>query len=148
MNMIKLKGMILDHIKVSIVKLEGTEVLVGKFVIGYRDEKTNSVECFECIAFDDVARDVRNSFKIKSKITVEGILKNFKFEDANYTRHYTNVICVSSVAKDISDITETELNDAEVDMSVLLHYKELCENGYLCINEDDYYDIVTSNYTI
>ena len=151
-----LNGILVSVPKVSIVDLGLGEkkIFVAKFVVGCYDEEHHSSEFFECLACGNTARILQSEYKKNAEITVFGRLKNFIFKDFNQTGHYTNVI----LAEQIGDgVHEYEMVEKEIDKETRELYEEysgylndcyhkLCENGYLCVDEDDYYDILFSNF--
>lgn len=152
MNAIVLYGKLLTLPKISIIQVEKKSILVGKFVVGCID-KNRLANFFECIAFGNIVRIIKKNFVKGSCITISGSMKNFNFQDINKTSHYTNVILVEQidsaekeyvlVRENISLITKELYEECNDCMEKC--YQKVCENGFLCINEDDYYDIATSN---
>lgn len=153
MNSLVLYGKLMTLPKISIIQIDGKSILVGKFVVGCLDEN-RSADYFECIAFGNTVRIIKRSIEKGSCVTVFGSMKNFIFQDVNKTNHYTNVLLAEQID---NGKKEYELVQGDVNLEVEKLYNEcsdylkkcyqqVCENGFLCVSEDDYYDIATSNF--
>ena len=156
MNRTVMSGILVSVPKVSIIDLGEKKLFVGYFVIGCFDKQHNPPDFFECISFGNTARLVQGEYKKNAEISISGRLKNFLFKDFNQTNHYTNVILAEQVcgADRAYEVVEKDI-DADTreiyeEYSVYLAdcYAKLSEKGYLCLSEDDYYELAAANYDI
>lgn len=158
MNIVILDGRLFTIPKMSFLQVtDSRSIMVCKFVLSVKEQKMQyepsdeedrdsctkgDIDFFECIAFEETAKLLKCHFCKGEKVIIRGQVKNFIFEDANRTPHFTNIIVVEQVecgdsgSIDISiaaDLKKTEAN-----------FKEICKAGFLCVDEDDYYKIATS----
>ena len=141
------------------LKIEGIvrQLFVCKFVIAVQDEavtKKKKYNFFECVAFEETAKKINNSFRKGAKVTLMSKLVNHNFKDSNNTLHFTNILLVKHA--EFGD-TESAINKMNVDVklpdfAVLANLEEMeksfdavCEQGFLCIDENHYYNIASSN---
>lgn len=112
---------------------------------------------FQCVAFDDVAKQIVKYFDKGTKVSVQAVVENFPFKDSNGTPHFTNVLLVNQIeyndnAAQSFKIAPRKKNMDKVMVSELDRidslYKEVCEKGFLCINESDYYNMAISNMIV
>lgn len=164
MNNVVISGRVCTIPKIRVLQLGTASVSICTFTIAVVDAKFNSqneneayteesVDYFECITFNEAASMVNRNFVKGSKIICSGKLKNHYFEDANRTKHFTQVFVVNKVEfgdteavfKKYSDKKSAELSIVSDLMEIDILYKKVCSYGYLCIDEDDYYKIAMSN---
>ena len=97
---------------------------------------------------------ISNNFVKGSKIVCRGKMKNHRFEDANRTIHFTNIFLTQCVEFGDTDsvIRKASGKKRPIEMSVVADlkeleelYKKVCESGFLCLNESDYYNIAMRN---
>ena len=162
MNISVLAGRLCTVPQLSIISLEGKTVCACKFVIAvcdgifdYEDDvKKRSIDekadFFQCVAFVKAASMINGNFMKGSKIICTGDFRNHKFEDANGTKHFTNIFLVH----------QAEFGDTEAvikkfmgkkkspEMTIISDLRELenayesaCNEGFLCLDENDYYKI-------
>lgn len=161
MNYTFLSGRMCEEPVVSILplKIEGVlnQLFMCKFVIGVHDEAIMDKEkynFFECVTFEKTAKKINSYFRKGAKVTLMGKFVNHNFRDSNNTLHFTNILLVKHA--EFGD-TESAINKMNVDVklpnfAVLADLVEMerafntvCEQGFLCINEDHYYNIASSN---
>lgn len=163
MNNVVMGGRVCTIPKIRVLQLGTTSVSICTFTIAVVDAKFSfqkeneyqgeNVDYFECITFNEAASIVNRNFVKGSKIICSGKLKNHHFEDANQTKHFTQVFVVSNVEfgdteavfKKYSDKKSVELSIVSDLREIDILYKKVCDYGYLCIDEDDYYKIAMSN---
>lgn len=156
MNIVVLNGRLFTLPKISFMQISDSKnIMVCKFVLSVKEQKIQyepineedncikeHIDFFECIAFEETANLLNHQHFCKGeKIIIRGQVKNFIFNDANRTPHFTNIIVVEQVeygdadSIDISIAADLERTDAI--------FKEICKAGFLCVDEDDYYKIAT-----
>lgn len=164
MNLTITSGRICTVPELTIMSIGDTTVCACKFVLAVCDGLTNyeegrhydvgDVDFFECIAFGEAAKVINGNFVKGSKIVCRGKMKNHRFEDANKTKHVTNVLLVEYAEfGDTESVMEKPYGKKKaLEMSVIADLNELnrifemvCANDFLCINETDYYNIAISN---
>ncbi len=144
--------------KSKIISVKGKNIFVCYFVVGVIDGidtfddkvpwKQTNADFFECFSIEDEGRLISENFAKGSKIIVSGMLKNFRFEDINNTKHFTNVLIANSVeyGDTISSLKRGSTGKKKLDLN--LHrdicemdrvFKEFVDEGYLCLDESDYY---------
>lgn len=150
--------------KVAVIQLDGKSVLVCKFVIAVPDgifdysDKSNfkegEVDFFECVAFGCIGKMISENYAKWSKIVIKGKMKNHRFSDVNNTKHFTNFLLVESAEYGDTEavLGKTSGKRKPIERAIVSELKELgklytqiCENGYLCIDEDNYYNIAMMN---
>jgi len=140
------------------LKVDGNvkQLFVCKFVIAVPDgaPEKKKYNFFECIAFEHTARKINSSFQKGAKIALMSKLVNHLFKDSNNTFHFTNILLVEHA--EFGD-TESAINKMNVDVklpdfAVFADLEEMekafnavCEHGFLCIDENHYYNIASSN---
>jgi single-stranded DNA-binding protein len=112
---------------------------------------------FQCVAFGDVAKQIVEYFEKGTKVSVQAVVENFLFKDSNGTPHFTNVLLVNQIeyndnVAESFKLAPRKKNMDKVMVSELARidelFKEVCEKGFLCINESDYYNLAISNMVI
>ena len=156
MNLTILNGRLCTIPKLSIIQIEDERICACKFVIGVTDftdwqdvQNEDDIDFLECIAFDRSAKMINDNFMSGSKIVVRGKLKNVIFEDHNFTTHYTNVLLVElAESGDTRADSDSMLHKQTMDLSIISEqkrleqcYRNIKKRGFLCIDEDHYYDI-------
>lgn len=156
MNHAMVSGRVATSPSTSYIPIGDANVIACRFVVSMIDgeydsdmieESEDCIEFLECITFGEAARMLNNYFSKGVRIVCGGKLRNYGFKDANGTDHFTNILLVNylefagqkplpgkkkeSILVDKMHIEETRLLDKA--------YKEFVDNGYLCVNEDDYY---------
>lgn len=160
MNYTVTSGRICTVPSVAILPLKVNEdvkqLFVCKFTVAVPEYGSGKKEYnfFECIAFEQTARKINSAFSKGAKIILMSKLVNHKFKDANNTSHFTNILLVEHVefGDTESGINRINLDTKLPDFSVFSDLEQMekafstvCEQGFLCINEDDYYNIASSN---
>lgn len=165
MNKTILAGRICSIPKIRLLQLEGKTISVCNFTLGVADGvfdipsdedyySQDNVDFFECVAFEGTAKMINENFIKGSKILCTGKMKNHFFSDANFTNHFTQVFVLESAefgdteavfGKYSGDKKPSELSIVSDLNRVYSLFKTACNNGYLCIDEDDYYKIAMSN---
>lgn len=167
MNVSIYSGRVCSVPQLKIIRLGDERVCVCKYVIAvfensfdYNAEsdkdayEEGKVDFFECIAFRDAAQMINDNFVKGSKISVMGKMKNHRFEDANLTKHFTNIFLVQQAefGDTLSAMTKMSGKKKNPELSIVSDLKELeqlftkvCESGFLCVDENDYYNIATMN---
>lgn len=146
MNHVVLKGKVSSIPKISFIPTELTDLYVCKFVIEVQTDQQNQVaDYFECISFENIARSLHKNFSKGSNIIIEGEVRNHRFRDSNNTWHFTQVIMVESVKKTSSSIKRSSETESQEENKMNTLYSIICQNGFLCLDEDDYYNLATEN---
>jgi len=164
MNRNTYSGRICSVPKISTIQLEGKRIRVCKFVIAVFDgvfeylDKTDfsegKVDFFECVAFEEPAKMIFDNFVKGSKIIVSGKMKNHRFSDVNNAKHYTNILLVEQAELGDTEamLSKISAKKSTTEHTIVSNLKELdelflsvCKNGFLCIEEDDYYNIAIMN---
>lgn len=108
----------------------------------------SKVDIFECLAVKRTAQMINDNFVKGSKILLKGRLKNYRFEDSNSTKHFTNIILTeqaefgdteSAFHKIVQKNKSADLAIVSDLREVESIYERLCAEGLLCIDENDYY---------
>ncbi len=122
-----------------------------------QDIEESHYNFFQCVAFDDVAKQIVEYYDRGVKVSIQAVLENFPFKDSNGTPHFTNILLVNQIeyndnAAQSFKLAPRKRNMEKVMVSELAKidalYKEVCEKGFLCINESDYYNMAISNMVI
>ncbi len=164
MNKVFVSGRMISEPKMEFISLGSRSMFVSRFCIMVPNDTFSAKDLpenerqdyFECIAFDDAATKIVDCFPRGSKLNLVGTLKNHLYEDANRTKHFTNVIVVNEV--EFGDTMSSQMKvvgkrrKIQPDINIVVDledamkkYDWLCDNGFLAINEDDYYNIAMSN---
>lgn len=142
---------------VSIIPIgEKKKIFICKFIICTNEivDDKRKYDFFECVAFEGTAKAVCDGFFKGAKINVFGKIKNFTFKDINNTAHFTNIVLAEHIefgdshlpiesAKNQTGVVSFPIIAELEEMDRL--YGEACENGFLCIDENDYYYIALNN---
>lgn len=165
MNNVVFNGRLCTIPKIRIFQIDGNSVSMCVFTIavadGIFDAKESegiysdgNVDFFECVAFNDAAQMINSNFVKGSKIICRGKLKNHYFEDTNRTRHFTQVFVAEQVEFGDTEAVFSKYAGKKkpMELSVLsdmreIHevYKKICDRGFVCVDEDDYYRIAMAN---
>lgn len=165
MNVVMLCGRICSIPKCSIISIDGKQTFVCKVTVGIETGEYSlegkmvdkTYDFFETITFGNPAEYVSKHFSKGSKIVLFGELKNFKYIDGNGTAHFTTIILANSIefGDTESAISNILTKKSNVDVTIRTDIKFMeemfdaaCEQGYLCIEENDYYKIATGNMEI
>ncbi len=162
MNCFNISGRIASVPKLRIITIEGLDINVCNFTIGIIDDFSSDedglskyTDLIECICFNKSALLLVSNFEKGDKIVSFGKLKNYFFEDCNRTKHFTHVLLVSQFEFGDSkkSLNLSNGSGSSCDLSVLSDVKDvlklysfICEHGYLCIDEDDYYSITMDHF--
>lgn len=164
MNNVTLTGRIFNVPRIRVLRIDGKAVNICNFTIAVADGiseqgsfSEHNTDFFECVCFGDAALAVNANFIKGSKISCYGKVKNHFFEDANRTKHFTQVFVVYQV--EFGDTSSAFDKNTEkkksIDLSVISELKDvtdlfgrICDNGYLCIDEDEYYRIAMDNFLV
>lgn len=160
MNIFSISGRVWKVPKTRIININGKSITVCNFTVAIIDDTCEKgvdddkyVDFVECICFNDLALSFSERFVKGSKILCSGRLKNHFFEDYNRTKHFTQILLVSFF--EFGDSSKSLVGNVDPEQSsdscflpevnnVLNLYSLLCEHGYLCIDEEDYYSIAMS----
>lgn len=151
MNYGMFTGVLCTIPSVAIIPIgERDEIFICKFVICTNEYVEGKIHCdfFECVAFEDTAKAVHDGFRKGVRINAFGKVKNFTFKDANNTPHFTNIVLAEHVelGDNITDPPEAGNISVIAELKEMDRmYKEVCDNGFLCIDENDYYYIALNN---
>ena len=157
MNMTVLSGRVCTIPKKKLLQIEEQQVSICLFTVAFVDgvfatqdykmEETN-IDYFECVAFGEAAIMINANFVKGSKIICKGRMKNHIFNDVNGTKHFTNVFVVEQAEFGDTDAAFEKGRKKSIELSVVSDlqmlfntYKKVCENGFLCIDEEEYYKI-------
>ena len=139
------------------VKEKVVQIFVCKFVVAVPDGASTDKKkynFFECIAFEQTAKKINSSFAKGAKVVLMSKLVNHVFKDGNNTPHFTNILLVEHA--EFGD-TESAINKMNLDVKLPdfavfadleqmeKAFNNVCEQGFLCIDENDYYNIASSN---
>lgn len=167
MNMTMVAGRLCTVPKIKLLQLNEKTIRVCKLAVAVINERFDledeaglteeNVDFFQCIAFGSAAKMISDNFAKGSKIILYGKMKNHRFKDANTAKHFTNVLLIEKAEFGDTKAAVCKFSGKKkyTDLSVMSDLKELydlydkvCMNGFLCIDEDDYYSIATSNMVI
>lgn len=165
MNLAIVCGRICSIPKSTVIMIDGAQCFVCKFTIALENGEyctsgkmvDKSYDFLETITFGSPAEHISKHFSNGSKIVTYGTLKNYKFNDANGTAHYTNILVINHVefGDSQSAITNVLTKKSNADVTIkadLKHmedmFKRACEDGFFCIDENDYYRIATGRMEI
>ena len=162
MNNVMISGRISNVPKLRVLNIDGQSISICNFTIATVDDvgedgvhDVTNTDFIECICFDREASVLNANFIKGSKITCIGKLKNYFFEDSNRTKHFTQMLILSQVEYGDTFAVFDRNTDKKksVDMSIACNLKEILslyntvrDNGYLCVDEDEYYRIAMANY--
>lgn len=160
MNYSIFSGRVATVPKVAIVQTKDDEqIFVCTFVISvpeYTDlSDGKKYNFYECIAFNETAQKIHKHFTKTAKVLTFGKMVNHTFKDINNTPHFTNILLIQNIefGDTESAINRMNLDTKLPDFTVLSDlkemdaaYKKICENGFLCIDENDYYNIASSYF--
>ncbi|MDO4966113.1 MAG: single-stranded DNA-binding protein [Lachnospiraceae bacterium] len=156
MNYGMFTGIVYSVPTVTLIPLAGRgQIFACKLVICSEDTDGENVkyDFFECLAFEDTAKSINDSFSKGSRINVMGKVKNFTFKDDNNTPHFTQIILIEhvdsgeTIAFDKKDKVGKFPIVADLDEMDEL-FKEVCEQGFLCVDENDYFNIAANNISM
>ncbi|MDD3414213.1 MAG: single-stranded DNA-binding protein [Lachnospiraceae bacterium] len=165
MNNVVMGGRICTIPKIRVLQLGDKPVSVCTFTIAISDAKfeteitkdmytEGSIDYVECISFDDAASKINQYFAKGFKIICSGKIKNHYFEDANCTKHFTQVLMVNHAEFGDTEAVFNKYSDKKKapELSIVSDLKEIdllfqkvCSHGYLCIDEDDYFKLAMNN---
>lgn len=161
MNLTILSGRVCTVPKLKLLQIEDKSVAMCIFTVAVVDGvfaapddvipmETNNIDYFECVSFCEAATIINANFVKGSKIVCRGRMKNHIFNDANDTKHFTNVFLIEQAEfGDTAAVFEKGGGkNKSIELSVVSDlktiydtYKKICENGFLCIDEEEYYKI-------
>ena len=155
MNIVVLNGSLYTFPRISFLQIAEKSIMACKFVICVKNFKSENketpteehgsekenVDFFECVAFEHAAKLLNRPLVKGAKIIVQGQMRNFAFEDVNKTPHFTNIVVVEQVQ--YSDSNHTDLSVVADLKETDIIFSKICNAGFLCIDEDDYYKIAT-----
>lgn len=164
MNCFFVSGRIFTEPTSSFIQFDDKEVLLAKFCISSSsdfmylnikdDEQTSHYNFYQCVAFGDVAKQIVELFDRGIKVSMQALVENFSFKDSNGTPHFTNILLVNQIEYDSNasqsfKVAPRKKNMDKVMVSELKTidqlFKEVCDKGFLCINETDYYNMTIKN---
>lgn len=160
MNNIILSGRVCSIPKIKLLPIEGRSIgmcvftiVVSDFSFCDEENENKKTDYFECVAFDAVAQQISVNFTKGSKIIVKGKMQNHFFTDVNQTKHFTQILVIEHAEfGDTESVFDKNNKKKPLDMviaaemkDVFKHYRSACENGFLCIDEEEYYKIAMSN---
>lgn len=162
MNNVTISGRICNVPKIRILKLHQSTVTICNFTVASMDgiaddgdHTLSNTDFFECICFNKEALMVNANFIKGSKISCAGKIKNFHFEDGNQTKHFTQILVLTQVEfgdsatafdKNVDKKKSLDLSINSNLSEILELYDSVVDNGYLCIDEDEYYRIAMGNF--
>jgi hypothetical protein len=167
MNTAILSGRICTVPTLSLIELDGRQVCACKYVIAVCNSLTDypqdnssdsykdgNVDFFECVAFSAAAKMINQNFAKGSKIICRGKMRNHRFEDANMAKHFTNIFLVEGVEYGDTEAVLSKFMGKKkpLEISIASDLRELddlfariCQAGFLCVDESDYYNIAIAN---
>lgn len=162
MNNVTLSGRVCNVPKIRVLKINGKNISICNFTIAIMEGlpengmySSSNTDFIECVCFNSEALAINANFIKGSKITCIGKIKNHFFEDSNRTKHFTNILVLSQVEfgdtasafdKNVDKKKAVDLSISSNITDVLALYESVCDNGYLCIDEDEYYRIAMENF--
>ena len=160
MNSVVLSGRVCTIPKIKLLQVADKPVSMCVFTIAVADGvfaadnqallDESNIDYFECVSFGEAAIMINENFVKGSKIICRGRMKNHVFDDVNGTKHFTNVFLAeqaefgdtnAAFEKGGGKKKSIELSVASDLKMIFDTYKKVCENGFLCIDEEDYYKI-------
>lgn len=160
MNSVVLSGRVCTIPKIKLLQVADKPVSMCIFTIAVVDGvfaandsellDESNIDYFECVAFGEAAIMINANFVKGSKIICKGKMKNHVFDDVNGTKHFTNVFLAeqaefgdtaAAFEKGGGKKKSIELSVVSDLKMIFNTYKKVCENGFLCIDEEDYYKI-------
>ena len=167
MNCFFVTGNIITVPTSTFIRGESKEIYIVKFCLSVSDsymslnvKGNEEQECdynfFQCVAFGDVGKQIVECYDRGIRVSLQAIVHNFLFKDSNGTPHCTDILLVNQIeCTDSSSgfkIATRRKNINKVLVDEISHieevFKKICDQGFLCINEDDYYNIAISNMVI
>lgn len=144
---------------VSIIPIrEKEQIFICKFIICTSEIIGDKKQCdfFECVAFENTAKAVFDGFCKGAKINIFGKVKNFTFKDINNTAHFTNIVLAEHIefgdSRQLATSETAKNQQGVINFPVIADleemdrlYEAVCEKGFLCIEENDYYYIALNN---
>lgn len=142
MNKCELEGQVYTVPSVKLLRMKHGTISVCKYVLAVNDDNSfdssnpnNRVDFIECVAFGECADIMQNKYEKGTTAKVIGKMKNHRFEDINKTIHFTNVFLTEQVENFICP------KDDSLKYEDL--FQKICDEGFLCIDEADYYHLAT-----
>lgn len=164
MNCFFVTGMIITEPSSTFLRTKSSEELfMVKFCLSVanqylnlekKDDSAPKYNFFQCVAFGDVGKKIVECYVKGIRVSLQALIHNFLFKDSNGTPHFTDVLLVNQIecVDDSNAIFKIaskrkSINKVLVDeiSSIEKEFEEVCELGFLCINENDYYNIAISN---
>lgn len=132
------------------------QAYICKFVLCSARDSFEGIkyDFFQCVAFESAAQSICERFNKGIKATVIGKFVNHVFTDENGTRHLSDVLLVEQMEfgdnVTLPFVRNTEQKDLEKPVSSEIKvmddmYEEAQKQGFVCLNENDYFDIAASN---
>lgn len=129
---------------------------ICKFVLCSSRDSIDGIkyDFFQCVAFDSAAQTISERFNKGIKVTAFGKFVNHVFTDENGTRHLSDVLLVEQIEYGdnvtLPFVRNTEQKDLEKPVSSEIKimddmFEEAQNKGFVCLNENDYFDIAASN---
>jgi len=141
----------------SITGNDGKKINMCNFIIAINDGNNNDVDdnnkrdFIQCVCLNELALSFSKNFCEGAKISCSGKLKNYSFADSNRTKHFTHYLLVTQFEfgdsqNSLSDKGSSDflfLSDSKNDLKLLAAAND---NGYLCIDESDYYRLAMDSF--
>lgn len=132
------------------------QAYICKFVLCTSRNSIDGIkyDFFQCVAFDSAARTISERFSKGIKVTAVGKFVNHVFKDENGTRHLSDVLLVEQMEfgdnVTLPFVRNTDPKDLEQPVSSEIKlmdemFEEAQNKGFVCLNENDYFDIAASN---
>lgn len=157
MNVVTISGRICNVPKLRVLKIKEQTITICNFTLASMDgiaeaddHNVFNTDFIECVCFNSEALALNANFIKGSKINCIGKIKNHFHEDSNRTKHSSHVLILSQVefGDSLSAFSKNSDKKKSLDYSItsnfsdiLSLYNTVCDNGYLCIDEDEYYRI-------
>lgn len=147
-------GVVCGVPSVSILPINGRDIFVCRFVIATEenDSAANKYNFYECVSFEETAKAFNDVFFKNANINVMGKIVNFQFKDNNNSPHVTQIVLAEHIEYGYSKRSDKYGKEKLCDFPIVADisemnrlYKEICEHGFLCVNEIDYFNIAAGN---
>lgn len=158
MNITIMTGRLVSVPQIRIMQIGNEQIGVCYFTIACNDsieesKDNKATDFFECIAFNYCGQQIAERFVKGAKIVCRGTMKNHCFKDINGTKHFTQVFVIdwAEYGDTESSLKKASIGNQASDFSVVSElrdtyrlYDKICDEGFLCVDEDAYYSLAAS----
>ena len=164
MNCFFVTGRVVTEPTSSFLRDISNEIFMVKFCVSCpadymflnkkESDETQRYNFFQCVAFGEAAKQIVKYFEKGVKISMQAVVENFPFKDSNGTPHFTHVLLVNQIEYNDNASQSFKLAPRKKNMDKVIAseleridalYKDVCEKGFLCLDESDYYNMAISN---